>query len=378
MPRSFRKVLLLALALIIVGALAYRFRGAITLEGFRWSLLAASVRQARFRFLLLGVLGTYFAYVVRSLRWMRFSRALGPTRFSHVFPATVMGFAAVFVLGRVGEPVRPLLIARKDRVPVTSTFGIWVLERVMDAGAAAVLVGLALLVYAGREFPGGKNDPLLVAARTTGFLLLLGLLAVTAFLVYFRFHGGGFLAKKLESWHTRPGWHAKVAGIFTGFSDGLQAIRTWSDLLAALLYTAFHWWVIVCVCWWVIHSFGGRFDHIDFGGATLVLAFTLVGSALLLPGVGGGTQVASFLVLTVVFGVEKEPAAAAAITLWLVGFASSCIVGIPLLIHEGWSMGELRKLARAEDEAEKRGSHLAQAGIDNALEQPKKQGESPR
>ncbi|MGH9702577.1 MAG: lysylphosphatidylglycerol synthase domain-containing protein, partial [Candidatus Acidiferrales bacterium] len=143
---------------MILGALVYRFRGAITLEGFRWSLLISSIRDARYSFLLFGVLGTYFAYLIRSLRWMRFSQSLGPTRLSHVLPATIMGFAAVFMLGRVGEPVRPLLIARKDKVPVASTFGIWVLERVMDAAAAAVLAGLALLVYASREFPGGKDD----------------------------------------------------------------------------------------------------------------------------------------------------------------------------------------------------------------------------
>jgi uncharacterized protein (TIRG00374 family) len=378
MPRSVRKILLLVLGLVVLGALVYRFRGAITLEGFRWSLLAASVRHARISYLLLGIAGTYTGYAIRSLRWMRFSRPLGPTRFSHVFPATVMGFAALFVLGRVGEPVRPLLIARKDRVPVASTFGIWVLERVMDAAAAAVLAGLALLVYASSEFPGGKDDPLLVAARATGLLLLVGLLGVTAFLVYFRFHGGGLLARKLEAWHGRPGWHAKVAGLFTGFSDGLQAIRTWGDLLAALAYTAIHWWVIVWVYWWVAHSFGGRFDRIDFGGAMLLLAFTLAGSALLLPGVGGGTQVASFLVFTVVFGVEKEPAAAAAITLWLVSFAASCIVGLPLFVHEGWSMGELRKLARAEEEAEQRGSHVPSAGTDHGTDTPKNRGETPR
>jgi len=83
----------------------------------------------------------------------------------------------------------------------------------------------------------------------------------------------------------------------------------------------------------------------------LVLAFTLVGSAVQLPGVGGGAQLATFLVLTLVLGVEKEPAATAAIILWLVAFASCCIAGLPLLFREGWSMGELRRMAQAEEQA---------------------------
>ena len=54
----------------------------------------------------------------------------------------------------------------------------------------------------------------------------------------------------------------------------------------------------------------------------------------------------------------QEPAAAAAIVLWLVTFATPCLAGVPLLIHEGWSMGELRQLARAETAAEEAGTHV--------------------
>jgi hypothetical protein len=40
-----------------------------------------------------------------------------------------------------------------------------------------------------------------------------------------------------------------------------------------------------------------------------------------------------------------------AIVVWLVTFASCSIVGLPLLFHEGWSMGEIRQMARAEEKA---------------------------
>src|SRR3989304_202508 len=48
-----------------------------------------------------------------------------------------MGFAAIFVLGRPAELVRPLLLARKCRMPVSSMFGIYVLERLFDTAGAA-------------------------------------------------------------------------------------------------------------------------------------------------------------------------------------------------------------------------------------------------
>ena len=98
----------------------------------------------------------------------------------------------------------------------------------------------------------------------------------------------------------------------------------------------------------------------------LLLAVTLVGSALQLPGVGGGAQVASIVALTTIFGVEQEPAIAIAVVLWLITFAGCTLVGIPLLIHEGMSMGELRQLARAEAEAEEAGKHIAVPGSNGA------------
>jgi hypothetical protein len=107
-------------------------------------------------------------------------------------------------------------------------------------------------------------------------------------------------------------------------------------------------------------------------GAMFVLGFTMIGSFLQLPGVGGGSQVASFLAFSYGLGIQDEPSAAVAIVLWLITFAGVSLIGIPLLIHEGWSLGELRQLARAEAEAEAKGKHLPETLVpDLASEAPK-------
>jgi uncharacterized membrane protein YbhN (UPF0104 family) len=103
---------------------------------------------------------------------------------------------------------------------------------------------------------------------------------------------------------------------------------------------------------------GDAFSGLNYASAVLLLAVTMLGSLLQLPGVGGGAQVASFIALTQIFGIDPEPAAAAAIVLWLVTFAASLLVGLPLLIREGWSMGDLRRLAKAEQVAEEEGEHV--------------------
>ena len=51
---------------------------------------------------------------------------------------------------------------------------------------------------------------------------------------------------------------------------------------------------------------------------------------------------------------------AAAIVMWLITFAASSLVGVPLLIHEGFSLGKLREMA--EHEKETAGESAAQRG----------------
>jgi len=350
MLRKSRKYLVLLLALLAAGFFLYKFRNSIALQGFRWSTVGASLSHASYFLLFLSLAAFYACYAIRSLRWMRFSRSLGASRFADVFSATLMGFSCVFLLGRAGEPIRPVLIARKSSLSMPGMFGVYVLERVFDMSASALIAGLALLLFKSHHISARGGD-LVTLARTAGVLLLVALVAAVGFLIYFRYHGAAWLARKLQHETWRHGWREKVAVLLEGFSDGLRGIRTAGDLGILAFYTIAHWTIVWAAYLWAIHAFPGSLAAISLGGIVLVLAFSLFGSAVQLPAVGGGAQAATFVVFTLIFGVEKEPAAVASIVLWLLGFAGCCIVGLPLLFKEGWSMGELRRIVRESEQA---------------------------
>jgi glycosyltransferase 2 family protein len=354
MRLTWRKILLAILIFVALALLVYHSRGAIH-RGFRIQRLLDAVEEARLSLLLIALAAIYAAYALRALRWKRFCHWLGDCPFSSVYSATLMGFAGIFILGRPGEPVRPLLLARKCRLPVSSMFGIWLLERVFDVAATAVLLGVSLLLPS-RLLSDDTSDDWQIRLRASGGLLLLGVVGLVAIVVYFRVHGAGVIERRLASWRETAGWRHRFASHFSGFSEGLQAIRTFPDLIYAVFYSGAHWVLIAFTYWLILHSFGGTLGALDFRGAILVLVFTMVGSTVQLPTVGGGTQVLAFIALTQIFGVEDETAAAAAIVLWLVTFMGVCLVGVPLLVREGWSMGDLRRLARAEAEGESAGN----------------------
>ena len=349
-------------------ALAYQSRHKIHLADFTWSKFIHSVGQANILLLLLSFVGIYGCYAIRAVRWQRFCRYVGPTNFLNTYKGTLMGFASIFVLGRAGEPVRPLLLARKDRLPVASMFGIFFLERFCDFAAAAVLACLSLLVFPDRLSDAGADMDWVGHARRGGWLLLGAMTVLTAILVYYRVHGAAAVDRGLERWRAAGGMRMRLASVLSGISEGLQAIRTLPDLWVAIGYTAAHWVLATLIYLWVSQAFSSAFVHseMNFSGAMLLLAVTLVGSVLQLPGIGGGAQIASIVGLTAIFGVEQEPAIAIAVVLWIITFAGSTLVGIPLLIHEGMSVGELRQLARAEAAAEETGKHIAVPGANGA------------
>ena len=350
MRGTLRRLFIGFVILAALVAVAYQSRHKIHLTDFTWKKFVLSLGDANIWLILLALIAIYGCYAIRALRWQRFCRYLGPTTFRNTFAGTLMGFAAIFVLGRAGEPVRPLLLARKDRLPVASMFGIFFLERFCDFAAAAVLVCLSLLVFPNRLSDAGADMGWVSRARHVAWLLLAGVVALSAVLVYYRVHGAGAVDRALERWRDAGGIRTRLAAFMTGISEGLQAIRTLPDLWTAIGYTAAHWTLATLIYLWVAKAFSGAFVHSDmnFAGAMLLLAVTMVGSVLQLPGIGGGAQIASIVGLTAIFGVEQEPAIAIAVVLWLITFAGSVVVGLPLLIHEGMSVGELRQLARKQ------------------------------
>jgi uncharacterized protein (TIRG00374 family) len=352
MRSSLRKVLLVALGLAVLGFIIYRSSGFINLADFSGARLWLVARNANPYYLVLSFVGIYACYALRAMRWQVLQSNLGRASFWAIYKLTLAGFSAIFLLGRAGEPIRPLLLARKEKLPVADMFGVYVLERLFDTASTAVIAGLGLMLFQARVQtglePGGSSGSLATAAKTTGSFLFVGVLGAIVVLVYLRLHGTALLERRLHGWRAHHGWRSKVAGIILGFARGVQTIRTWRELALAVSYSTVHWFGVAWIYVWISRSLGGRLATIGLGDALLVLAFTMVGSAVQLPGVGGGSQLACFLAYTTIFGVEKEPAAAAAILIWLITFAGCSLAGVPLLIHEGMSLGELRRMAERE------------------------------
>src|SRR5713226_7115303 len=217
MQTSSRKLLVVLTGLLVLGIVVYQSSGFIQHANFSGEKLLHAVRGANLSLLLLSIVAIYACYALRSLRWQLFQENLGVSRFWIIYKITLAGFAAVFLLGRAGEPVRPLLLARNEKLPAADMFGIYALERLFDTASAAVIAAIALLLFQSHAHIGEMSSRLEFAARTAGTLLFAGVGSAVAFLVYLRLHGTALLERWLHGWRASRSWRASVANIILGF-----------------------------------------------------------------------------------------------------------------------------------------------------------------
>jgi glycosyltransferase 2 family protein len=333
-------VLAVVASLLVLVILAYRTRGL----SFRWDLLLATLDHVDWRWLMVSICLILLINVSRALRWQVMLRpsghSLGVWRLTS---DTAIGFTAGVVLGRVGEVVRPYLIAVQTGLPFSSQAAAWLLERILDLLAVLLICGYALIRIPSDAWRlGPKIQDALVAG---GYSLALAGALCLVLLLAFR-HPNGAAQRRLLSAITFLPQHRqqRIAGVLQAFSQGMESTRNPRLLVLLLGYTALQWTVIVAGTFALFRGF--QATHVfGFLDVLVLMAFTTLGGLVQVPGVGGGMQVASIVALTKIYGVSLESATGIAIVLWLVSSISIVPFGIVCAFHEGLNWSKLKLLS---------------------------------
>ena len=81
-----------------------------------------------------------------------------------------------------------------------------------------------------------------------------------------------------------------------------------------------------------------------FTDVVIFLGFVAFGSIVQIPGIGGGIQVASIVVLTQIYGLSLEAATSLAIFIWIITFVVVVPFGFLCAFHEGINWSKLKHL----------------------------------
>jgi len=100
----------------------------------------------------------------------------------------------------------------------------------------------------------------------------------------------------------------------------------------------------VAACYWCLAQAFSGLVHLSLVDVLIFMGFVSFGSAVQIPGIGGGVQVVAVLVLTELFGVRLEVATAYALLIWVITFVVVSPVGFILALKEGLNWRSLRHL----------------------------------
>lgn len=340
----------LAVALLIAALLAWLLQTRrFQLPSFDWKLAGSTFAHVHWPWValsLLPILGTYWG---RALRWAVFLKPLkAHPSMRNLLSATVIGFTAITLFGRPGEFVRPYLIARKEQVPVTSQFAAWVLERIFDLLMALLLFAFALArVQSSDLHVGPKLTWVLAAGGKAGGILGAAILLV---LLSLRHFAEPLRLRLLGALHHLPEQRSAALEKFvSALFQGVESMRSDAALLLVLCYSVLEW-LLICLSYCCLaQSFAG-IVNLALEDVLILMGFISFGSVVQIPGVGGGMQVVSVLVLTELFGIRFELASAFAMFLWAITFVAIVPLGLFVALKEGLDWHSLKHMGHEVSE----------------------------
>jgi glycosyltransferase 2 family protein len=335
-----RYVLAIAIAAF---ALWFAFRGT------DFAALKASIGSAHLLWILLGVAMQFLSHLLRAWRWQLFLLPVkSNTSLWNSFRAIIAGYGMNNLIPRAGEIVRPVMFARREKIPIPATIATIVIERVSDL-FGMVIFGLASLFLfqdqLEQAFPGMTGKMNAIFGVTT--ILLAVCIAIFA---------NEHRTAALIRWMVRPlpkRFKEKVHHAGHAFAQGMKGIK--SRAFTAFVMGTIGIWLLYAVSMYV--SFFA-FDEPAIREAGFVAAIMLQflsGIAFVVPTPGGTGSYHIILsqALMVIFFVSK-PTALAYVTLTHgLNYLSTTVLGLGFMMSEGVSMAKLREEAAREKLKEK-------------------------
>jgi uncharacterized protein (TIRG00374 family) len=317
-----KQIFLGAFVLVALAALLLWARGRIH---FDIAVFQSQLARANWGMILLGLGCIYAGYIFRSIRWamlLRHRRKMPPLA---LLGTQVIGFTAIALIGRVADPVRAYLVSKKTGLSLSSQIAVYIVERLFDGGAFALIVSAALYVSSDAH----TTAP---AALLKRYITLILTLCGALFLVFVRFYGEKIAqaAERLLGGISPKFAHAAAHKI-RAFHAGLDIMRSFGDFFWAASCSLLMWALITMAYLFTMRAFTAspELAGITFPRAVGLMAAGGAASTLQLPILGWFTQIAALeLALISFFHVAAEPATACSVILLIVTFLAVIPVGL--------------------------------------------------
>jgi len=316
-----------------------------------WPQVRQSLSQANATYLFVAVLIICLGYLFRAIRWQVLLAPITKSSLKELFATTTVGFAAIFLIGRAGEIVRPMWLPMRDpRVRPSAALVTLGLERIFDLAALVCFFAANLLWF---EAPAGREKEF-EYVEVAGVLMLAGVVAAFAALIVFQRISPRVIAgvARVTDRKFVPQRLRKIfLSILEKLTGALVVLKDWREMAMISFWTLLLWLSIAIPTWLVLLAFN---LPITFSDALFIMGFAAVSSVVPTPGGAAGAfhTVTAASLLFLKKDVSTEAAAAASIAMHLVYFAPAIIFGLYYFLHGDISIERFRGLLSSENAAE--------------------------
>lgn len=295
-----------------------------------WAEALGALRSANYLYVAPMLPITVWTLYIRAQRWRVFLRPVGVPPLSTLVAATNIGFMGNMLLPlRIGEVVRPVLVSRRERLPLSGLLASILLERIFDMFTILFLFGVAALLV-----------PMSAQVQQSGGVLTAIALAVAGAVILVRWQEQLALRIIRRACSVLPGRAGSgIYGFATGFVKALEILDSPRAFLLAFAWSLYLWLVIASIYLIGVLAFDLNVPLL----VTSLVVTTVVAIAVSVPsapGYIGAFQIGCVLGLAI-FRIGESQAIAYSIVLHLAQFVGILLAGLYSLWTENMSFRDL-------------------------------------
>lgn len=328
MSRSVRIAVSVAVSALFLG---------FAVRGVDWHEAATALSRAQYLYALPMFPLTVWTLYIRAQRWRVLLRGVGTPAMRTLVAATNIGFMANMVMPlRIGEVIRPVVVSRKEREPLSGILATVVLERIFDMFTIVLLFGISASLVSVSD-----------QVRQWGYGLFGLALVIGGGVAMVRWQEA--LAFRLLRFALRPfpqRLAEPVDQFLGGFVRALEILDSPRTFLQLLGWSLYLWIVIAAIHFSGIVAFALPVPRL-LGSIVVTAIVAIAVSVPSAPGYVGAIQVGCTLALAI-FGVPKSDAFAFSIVLHITQFIAIVAAGLYSLVKEGITLRQIEAMSESD------------------------------
>ena len=328
----------------------------LALSGLQLAELWVAFKEAKYWWIIPGVVVYFFAVWARTWRWHYILRPIKRIPLGRLFPLVCIGYMGNNIYpARAGEVIRSYVLRRKENVSMSAGLAtVFFVERIFD--------GVIMLLFVFVSLPFTPMEDWL-----QNIVIVSSVAFISALLVFFAIAMKPQFAQRLYVWVidriVPERFRISVKEMMDRFVDGLQALRSPKDVVMIFVTSLVIWLAETVKYWFVMHAFPFEvaFYVLMLMNGVMNLA-TIIPSS---PGYVGTFDWAGIRVLTS-YGIVQTTAAAYTLVLHGALWFPITVLGAFYMWKEQVSWGELSQAAASRDKDTK--PEISASEVDTGLE----------